>query len=211
MVGVSGHVGCEDVLVDVGDDSVEGAGDGTCVAQQYGGIGDVVECEVFLRVFHAEGVYIDGDDFTGTSQGHGDGEDTSSSAHVKHPLVGEVALEKEADDLVSGGVRTRAEGHAWTELYAEFTLEDRVEAILFPFGVPVFVFEGVEAVGEGDAGEGKVVESGFELVLVEVGLGDVGFEASGCVFERFVTDVGEQGGKNVAGVVGEGSDGDVSE
>lgn len=209
VAGVGGHVGSEDVFVDVGDDGVECACDGSCIAEQYGGTCDVVEGEVFVCVCNAVRIYVDGHNRVGSPLSHGNGENSCACTHVENPLMCEVMVLEEVDYLVCGGVSARAEGHAGTQKYAELALENGVEVILFPFGIPVFIFKSVDGVGKLDGWDGEVGEEVLQGLRVEVGLWDVGFESCGCAFEGFVADVGEQGGKNVAGVVGVGCDSDV--
>lgn len=209
VAGVGGYVGSEDVFVDVGDDGVECACDGSCIAEQYGGTCDVVESEVFVCVCNAVRIYVDGYNRVGSPLSHGNGENSCACTHVENPLMCEVMVLEEVDYLVCGGVSARTEGHAGTQKYAELALENGVEVILFPFGIPVFIFKSVDGVGKLDGWDGEVGEEVLQGLRVEVCLWDVGFESCGCAFEGFVADVGEQGGKNVAGVVGVGCDSDV--
>ena len=209
VLHVGGHVGGEDVLVDVGDDGVELALDGGGVAEEDGHIIYIIKGEVLAGVRYAEFVDVDGDDFLRSPHGEGYAEDAGASAHVEHALGSEVLLQEEGGDLVGGFVGTGTECHAGVEPYAEFAFEDGVEAVLLPFGVPVFVLELVERVGAGDVGDEEVAEGGLEARLVELLLGDVCLDACVGHLEGVEACVCEECGEYVAGGFGVGGDGDV--
>ncbi len=67
VLDVGGQVGGEDVLVDVGDDGLELAFDGRCVAEDDGHIIYIIKGEVLAGILHAEFVDVDTDTTLTTS------------------------------------------------------------------------------------------------------------------------------------------------
>lgn len=209
VLHVSGHVGGEDVLVDVGDDGVELSLNGSRITLQDACIVDVVEGKVLSGVLHTERVYVDSYDFLSTSHRHSNAEYPCACTHIEHTLGGEIFLEEEGGDLVGGFVGTRTECHTWIEPYAKFTFEDRVKAVLLPFSVPVLVLQSVECVSECHVRDEDVCKSAFEDFLIELLFGNVCLDTCVGHFEGIITSLSEQGGEHIAGDFGVGGDDDV--
>ena len=217
----AGHVGQQDIAVDVGDDVVKGA-----FVAQYGGVAVIdadliytVQADVLQRVAHTPVVDVDGGAGGGATHAAQYGEYSGAAAHVEQRASVEVALQQLAQHQAGGLVVAGSKGHLRVDddvvlhlrgLFVEGAVDtaaladdDGLKEVLLPLLVPVALFGQLVAHAEGDVGHGEVGQNGSHCSFVVQRSLDVGFELLTFDYKALKPHFAEQCTQQVGGCFAE--------